>query len=387
MTDNTTMADKISNITDTIKTMNDTTAIFILTIVNMVIIGLALLLYFFYTGTIFSNGLRKKGVSLMDTMYGSINGKIHSIEIQNPSFQYPLRDYYIKTAYNACSGGNYKNDYVDTDILKSVLKQGVRCLDFEIYSIDDTPVVATSTNDSYFVKETFNHINFSEVLDVINNYAFTMSSAPNPGDPLFIHLSIKSTNPKIFQSLTDLLDNFNKMNNRLLGTGYSYGNTNMAQVKLSDLGGKVIIMVDNSNKIFSGTKFNEYVNITSKSSILRGLTNYEIVYGNEMSELTNYNKINMTIAIPDKGTSPSNPNSLFIRNCGCQFIAMRYQMVDSFLEENNLFFEDNGSAFVLKPEKLRYQTVTIAAAPPQNPALSYAPKIADTGVMGIKLTI
>ncbi len=76
----TTMTDKISNITDTIKTMNDTTAIFILTIVNMVIIGLALLLYFFYTGTIFSNGLRKKGVSLMDTMYGSINGKIQKLE-------------------------------------------------------------------------------------------------------------------------------------------------------------------------------------------------------------------------------------------------------------------------------------------------------------------
>ena len=39
---------------------------------------------------------------------------------------------YIKTAYNCCSGGNYKNDYVDLCVLKNILKQGVRGLDFEI---------------------------------------------------------------------------------------------------------------------------------------------------------------------------------------------------------------------------------------------------------------
>ncbi len=64
-------------------------------------------------------------------------------------FSHNLRDYYIKTAYNCCSAGNYKNDFVNICNLKAVLKQGVRCLDFEIYSVKDQPVVSTSTTDKY----------------------------------------------------------------------------------------------------------------------------------------------------------------------------------------------------------------------------------------------
>jgi hypothetical protein len=368
----------IKNITDRLQNMNDSTAIFMFSVINLIILLLAILTYFYYTGTIFSNGLRARDCSFMDSMYGKINGKISSINTSNTFFQQPLRDYYIKTAYNACSGGEYKNDYVDTCVVKSLLKQGVRALDFEIYSIDDEPVVATSTNDNYCVKETFNYVTFGEVLNVISNYAFTLSTAPNPADPLFIHLRVKSTNKKMFEKLTELIENFNSSTSRILGPNYSYSNKNLASVPLNELAGKVIIMVDGTNKTFLETKFNEFVNIVSKSAILRGLTNYEIVYTPDMNELINHNKVNMTIGVPDKGASPPNPNSLIMRNNGCQFIAMRYQMVDSFLEENNMFFEENGTAFVLKPDDLRYKVQTIPAPPPQNERVSYETKQIET---------
>jgi hypothetical protein len=90
-------------------------------------------------------------------------------------------DYYIKSAYNACSGGNYKNGYVDTCTLKDLLKQGVRGLDFEIYSIDDEPVVATSTSDNCWVKETFNSVPFGDVLNIIRDYAVAGSTGSYPG--------------------------------------------------------------------------------------------------------------------------------------------------------------------------------------------------------------
>ena len=368
----------IKNITDKLQNMNDSTAIFMFSVINLIILLLAILTYFYYTGTIFSNGLRARDCSFMDSMYGKINGKISSINTSNTFFQQPLRDYYIKTAYNACSGGEYKNDYVDTCVVKSLLKQGVRALDFEIYSIDDEPVVATSTNDNYCVKETFNYVTFGEVLNVISNYAFTLSTAPNPADPLFIHLRVKSTNKKMFEKLTELIENFNSSTSRILGPNYSYSNKNLATVPLNELAGKVIIMVDGTNKTFLETKFNEFVNIVSKSAILRGLTNYEIVYTPDMNELINHNKVNMTIGVPDKGASPPNPNSLIMRNNGCQFIAMRYQMVDSFLEENNMFFEENGTAFVLKPDDLRYKVQSIPAPPPQNERVSYETKQIET---------
>ena len=106
----------------------------------------------------------------MDTMYGTINGKLGSIDVNNAEYQYALRDYYIKSAYNACSGGKYKNDYVDTCVLKNLIKQGVRGLDFEIYSLNNQPIVATSTiPNNFFIKESNDSIPFSNVFESIIN--------------------------------------------------------------------------------------------------------------------------------------------------------------------------------------------------------------------------
>jgi len=112
-----------------------------------------------------------------------------------------LRDYYIKTAYNCCALGDFKNTYVDLCALENVLKQGVRCLDFEIYSLNGKPVVAVSSKDDYFIKESFNSLDLGSVLDYINNYAFSGSIAPNSNDPLLLHFRIKSENIKMYDTL------------------------------------------------------------------------------------------------------------------------------------------------------------------------------------------
>jgi hypothetical protein len=67
----------------------------------------------------------------MESKYGTLNKFVRPV---NRDASGCLNDYYIKSAYNACSGGNYKNGFVNICNLKSVLKQGVRGLDFEIYS-------------------------------------------------------------------------------------------------------------------------------------------------------------------------------------------------------------------------------------------------------------
>ena len=118
--------------------------------------------------------------------------------------QQNIKSYPQQTAYNACSGGSYKNSFVNICNLKAVLKQGVRCLDFEIYSVNNQPVVATSTSDDYYVKETFNSVNFGSVMDTINNYAFAGGTCPNPTDPLIIHLRIKSNNQEIYSKLANI---------------------------------------------------------------------------------------------------------------------------------------------------------------------------------------
>ena len=92
---------------------------------------------------------------------------------------YTLKDFYIKSAYNCCSTGSYKNCNVSLDMLKYVIRQGVRLLDFAIYSIDGQPIVATSSLKNN-TKTTYNYLYFSDVLDIIQNYAFSSSHSICP---------------------------------------------------------------------------------------------------------------------------------------------------------------------------------------------------------------
>jgi hypothetical protein len=92
-------------------------------------------------------------------------GKVASFNVNAPENQdMNLRDYYIKTAYNCCAVGGFKNSYVSTCALKQIIRQGVRCLDMEIYSIDGKPAVAVSSLNSYNFKQSFNSIPLIEVI-------------------------------------------------------------------------------------------------------------------------------------------------------------------------------------------------------------------------------
>ena len=330
----------------------------------------------------------------MDSLYAAPNGYIMPInKLKNTN---PLFDYYVKTAYNACSGGSLKNDVVDLCNLKAIIKQGVRCLDFEIYSVDGKPVVSTSTTDNYNVKETYNSVPFSSVMSVINDHAFSAGSdgAPNATDPLFVHLRIKSNNASIYDELVKILDLYR---NRLLGAHYSYeykcknngkeSHCNFGGEPIYKFMNKIILVVDATNKSYlDNQRFYEFVNMTSNSAFMRSYHYYDVKNTPDMAELQNYNKRSFSIVYPDKGINPENPNGIAAREMGCQMVAMRYQKTDNYLEENELFFDEDAHAFVLKPEKLRYKEIIIDDPIPQDPSLSYADREIK-GPRGITFTI
>jgi len=342
--------------------------------ITMSLIVITLCYYFYYTGISgIVSPLKIRECNLMTSVYGELNGKIRPINtssISSEQFKHNLRDYYIKSAYNACSGGSYRNDYVSTCVLKNILKQGVRGLDFEIFSVDNEPVVATSTTDNYCVKETYNYVPFSEVMDVVL-MAFTGSYAPNPTDPILMHLRIKSENPIIYEKMAEI---FKRNDSRFLGPEYSYenGGKNMGDVALHSLLGKIVLIVDRSNTAFLECQpFYEYVNMCSNATYMRLLHYYDVKYTMDIVELIEYNKLCMTFALPDKGSNPPNPSSVVMRECGCQMLGMKYQTVDENIEENDIFFDEVGYAFVLKPEPLRYKEIVVDTPESQDPKLSY----------------
>lgn len=322
-----------------------------------------------------------------NTLHQTEKGSVNTIEtarqlqsIKDANRDQPLRNFYIKTALNCCCLGEWKNNYVDMTALEYAIKQGYRCLDFEIYSLNDVPIVSASTKmKDFHHTETFNHLNFTEVCTKINELAFTQ--APNKDDPLCINLRIKSDNKDVI-FVKKIIENIKTFGNRLLGPeyNYEYGGQNLGKEPIKHFMGKVIIMVDISNPIVknncpskdSDSCLHQYVNIGTGSPFLHDLK-YEMNVKNapNMNELIDHNKKNMSIVFPDPPFSV-NVNFNVAKAFGCQLIGMMPLIKDSNLKMYNKAFNEEGSAFKLKPSELCYQPVVIETPSSQNPALSFA---------------
>jgi hypothetical protein len=286
----------------------------------------------------------------------------------------PLRNFYIKTALNCCCLGEWKNDYVDVIALQSAIAQGYRCLDFEIYSQDNKPVVAASTKNSFYYKETYNSIPFSDAMYAVAQNAFNPTKTPNGTDPLFIYLRIKSNNPKIIPDIVAAINA--QFGGQLLGPdyNYAYNGNNLGQSPISHFVGKVIIITDLSNPLCTDKDLPlfQLINFGSNSPFLHQLQ-YEMGVKNtpDMDALIDHNKKNMSIVFPDPPFQ-ENINFNIASAFGCQFIGMMPQLKDDNLAIYNAAFDNAGSSFILKPPELCYQPVVIETPPPQNPALSLA---------------
>lgn len=317
----------------------------------------------------------------MNSAYGSVNPNISQID---NSFTNRLLDYYIYGSYNSCSGGSYKGGYVDVCNLQAVLRQGVRFIDVEIFNEDGDPVIATSDNQkNYYVKTSKNSLPFALFMSTLIDYGFG-DNAPNKTDPLILHLRVQSNQVPIYDKMANI---FKQYDSRMLSTKNSFAdnNTNFGNFPLVKAVNKIILFVDGSNNTYLQSEpFFEYVNMVSNSPFLWLQTNFDIVNNPDIQDLTNNNKTNMTIVIPDKGSNPSNPSALLAQQYGCQIVAMCFQNMDGYLNECNTFFNKAGTAFVLKPEELREKQATVPPPVQQKPEYSYATREVSTNLYSFK---
>lgn len=118
-----------------------------------------------------------------------------------------LYDYFIKSSFNSCASGDLQNDYVNIESLNLAIRMGCRFLDFEVYTIDGVPSVATSTNrDSFHFKESLNHIPLEEVLKTVKENAMSASGCKNHTDPLLLHFRIKTVQRTTYRKMASLLN-------------------------------------------------------------------------------------------------------------------------------------------------------------------------------------
>jgi len=331
---------------------------------------LVLGIYYYYRYQVKKESIDIKN---MDSALATVPITLSPLTGTSGAAQYKLRDYYIASSYNSCCPGDFLDDYVSLDALRNVIKRGVRFLDFEIYSYKGDAVVAASPIKNFHFKGTYNSLPIGEVFQAVNSYALS-SACPNPKDPLFLHLRIKSNNIDIYKKITKALTS--NFNNLLAQTSAEFADEshgeNITNKPIIDFRGKVCIICDHPTKNFRGTSLEELINLVSGGNFVRGLREHNVEYASDMDELMEHNKKNMSIVLPDLNSLDKNQNAALQQKYGCQFTCMSYQNLDANLEYYLKFFAN--SAFVLKPANLRYQPTTIKKPPPQDPSLSYAPR-------------
>lgn len=313
----------------------------------------------------------------LNKLYNKNNTFISSFapngKIVHKDYEYQLFDYYIKSAYNCCLPGEPTNSFVSACALQTCIKQGYRLLDFEIYSVNEIPVISTSSEKDFRLKETYNYLEFDKAMSTISSFAFS-SHCPNNHDPLLLHFRIMTNHKDILDKMASSI--VNHLSSNLLGPEFGYENNgvNLGTIWLKRFVSKIIIIIDKSNPIYIDSKLDELVNITSNSIFMRLYRNQQLMTGSAGQDLITYNKENMTIVLPELSRTYNNfnPNDAF--NLGCQLVAMNIQNYDKYLQYYNQLFDDNNSAFVLKPPQLRGTPPKITVIDPPNPLLKQTPK-------------
>lgn len=311
-----------------------------------------------------------------------INQEYFNVQLSNPDRTYDLKlkDFYIKTSYNSCCSGKFKNDYVDIQALENCAKNGVRALDFQIYSLDGEPIVAASSIETNYFKETYNHIPLRDALRVVKREFLSGGDKLHhklKDDPLFIFFrihygphnqsteeyssSLKNFYNIIYETFQDIFEN------DLMEHFYSkrYPKTS---VTFGDVSGSPIDFFQNSTSMdrIATTSMNDlkqhiflFVTLndvdannlyeSKLSSITDGVLgpNSFMTYrrnelGNENSySLSNIHKQQLGICLPALGSQNSNYDFSLPVSIGIQFVAMNFQNADNMLDYYDTMFKSS----------------------------------------------
>jgi hypothetical protein len=268
-----------------------------------------------------------------------------------------LNQFFIKTAYNCCCTGNFKNDYVDVCALKNCAHYGVRALDFQIYSLNNKPIVSASSVESTQYKEIYNSIGFYTAIHAVRKYFVDDQSNQNRKDPLFLIFRLYTINSEIYDMMAQALDEVYGYASPLSNMIYMLpSNVQLESVKLSDLFQKVVIIVDPSHGDPNKLKTSKLINYTSmvtgdslSKHLYREKDLLARVYMSNKRVSDDYISNNLTILYPDIQQNKKNYDSISsgIFN-NVSFIGMNFQSNDAFLKDYNGIFSQSAILYKQK---------------------------------------
>ena len=259
--------------------------------------------------------------------------------------KHPLNQVYIKTAYNCCCKGNFRNDYVDVVIndpnidycaLRNCALNGARALDFTVYSLKGKPIISASTTDDISYKEQYNYLDFNLTMQQVSRYFLSDSNTSFIKDPLFLIFRIQSDKKELYNSIANCLT-------QTFGAGSSLTN----KIYANPITGNTLISAFNThNVVIMVQPYNKTLYEESQLSLITsymfnpdGATIPFINHSND-NIVTTYGE-RLLVVFPDIGVSSSanfNPTNSFIN--GVTFIGMNFQSNDRNLIKYNKQFKN-----------------------------------------------
>ena len=280
---------------------------------------------------------------------------VGNIQSMQPKYaNLPLKEYCIKSAYNAATSGKT----VNKNMVKFLLSRGCRLLDFEVFynkkGDSFEPVVAESTDPEFKIYDTENSVPLQNIFSTAVSNAFSGNS-PNKKDPLFIHLRIKTKDTQCYAEVAKLIDS-------VLKPKLYDGNIDR-ETKLSELMGKVVIIIDKTihrdYKEYAKCKgtdvscydLSNYLNIESGSQTINlvGLMQLENQAANPpliKDDNVSTTAISSKLVLPYQKANVNPDMKKMILNYGGQMIGYRYHLVDENLMDCETFFNDNKGGIV-----------------------------------------
>tara|TARA_B100001769_G_C22102102_1_gene595088 strand:- start:289 stop:2160 length:1872 start_codon:yes stop_codon:yes gene_type:complete len=276
-----------------------------------------------------------------------------------------IHNNFILTAFNCCNSGEYQNNYVDTCILKKCLNLGIRCLDFQIFNYNQKPIIASSTLDSLYIKETFNYLELEPVLEIITNYL--NNNGKDNTSPLFLHFRVMSLSEKIYKLLIrSILEKLGNDQEKKDNYELVIGLDNINTLSLNDFNKKIVVFINPyytaNNSLIN--QLDNYINeeknamsITAnykiyKSGNILNSTADLILYKNNNYDIykDSHNKTKLTLVLPESNNKNNDESFVKYMQHNITFIPMKFQEVDNFLQVAIHIFtkNDNNTGFMLK---------------------------------------
>ena len=275
-----------------------------------------------------------------------------------------LGDMYVASAYNAAHSGYQMYDYTSKKIVLSLLQSGARYLEFNVFNSvfgdKAIPVVSMGYKKGEW-KMMVSDTPLEYIFQIIAENAFKFHDGKegvfNPDDPIFIGLNLNTnSNLSCLNLIGFLITKY--FRDRLLPNDYGYQNSDdMADIKISELMGKVVFF---SSDGFQGSGLEEIINYSWDNIDNNPNHNLQRIHYSKLKEpgfnekkLIDFNKKGLTIVVPhiegDFFNTNYNPIKAF--ECGCQFVAMEYQYIDSNMDMYITKFKNK--SLLLKDNKLR----------------------------------